>query len=145
MLDPSSPMSQHIFAAGRLEGALIVRAKLMTLAPSRERAVLLAESLPFLREMKALNDAHFHKATIPTAVDEVEEALRKLADLRGGRIEHGAAAGEPCPGCDGEIIHFQPNKYRPEHWDTYCNACVRPFFVPISRLRSGECFGTDFI
>jgi hypothetical protein len=80
MLDLSDPQTEHIFAAARLEDAVLDSAKRVVAALPSERQELLALCESSLNAMRVLNLEHFgSSASIISAIEELHAALRALA------------------------------------------------------------------
>ncbi len=80
MLDLNHPQTEHIFAAARLEDAVLDAAKRIISAQPSERQELLARCEPSLGRMRVLNSEHFGASpSIASAIDELHGALRVLA------------------------------------------------------------------
>jgi hypothetical protein len=80
MLDLNHPQTKHIFAAGRLEDAVLDGAKRIIASQPSERHALLAECEQRLASMRILNTEHFGGShSISSAIDELHGALRGLA------------------------------------------------------------------
>ena len=145
MLNLDHPQSKHIFAASGLEDAILERAKKMTLVPSVRRRELQVECQQMLSKMRALNSEHFKDSPfISDAIDELDRCLVQLAELRGGSIVEDMTAGEGCCAtCGAQLTNFVPVPSMPR--SIYCSPCLQIIMPALTRLRSGEGFGTDFI
>ena len=128
-----------------LEDAVLERAKKMTLGPSVRRRELQAECQQTLSEMRALNSDHFEGSIfISDAIDELGTRLSELAELRGGNILEDRSSGEGCcAACGMQLTNFVPVPSMPR--SIYCSPCLQVIMPALSRLRSAEGFGTDFI
>ena len=148
MLDLDHPMTKHIFAASGMEDILLISAQRMTLLPSKERVLLLADCLAVLGGLRRLNEEHFDASPfICGAIDEAQEALEQIAYLGGGNILEDKTGGEGgCPACGTPITKFEsfPGKSysRPI---VFCGHCNEPFMKAKAKLESPKGFGTCFI
>ncbi len=150
MLDLNHPMTTHIFRASGLIEGVMVAAQTMTVAPSVVRDDLLAKCLPRFGEMRDLNREHFGNSTyIASAIDEYEAGIRQLAGLGDGQIVEDRRDGEgDCPFCRTTITKFNPMPGRKGYEDRFvivCGQCDDLYMPALSRLRSTEGFGTDWI
>ena len=145
MINLNHPQSRHIFVASKLEDAVLERAKEMTLVPSVRRRELQAECQQMLNEMRTLNADHFEGSIfISEAIDELGRSLTELAELRGGNILEDMSVGEGrCAACGTQLTTFVPVPSM--HRSIYCSPCLEVIMPALSRLRSAEGFGTDFI
>jgi hypothetical protein len=145
MLDLDHPQSKHIFAAARLEDAILECAKKMTLAPSVRRREMLVECQQALGEMQALNSQHFESSPfIFDAIEELGRRLVQLAELCDGGIIEDMSAGEGCcAACGTQLTSFVPVPSIPR--SIYCSPCLEIIMPALSKLRSGDGFRTDFI
>ena len=79
MLDLSHPQTEHIFAAARLEDAVLDGAKRIIAAQPSERQELLRWCEQRLDMMRTLNAEHFRSLpSIASIIDELHSALRAL-------------------------------------------------------------------
>src|SRR5688572_15864020 len=76
MLELNHPQTKHIFTASGLLGAVLERARKMTVAPTFGRRELLAECQPVLEEMRRLNSEHFE--SLPFIFGSIEQLGRCL-------------------------------------------------------------------
>jgi hypothetical protein len=148
MLDLSHPLAQHIFAASGMEDLLMLNAQRMTLLPSDERVLLLAECIPILDGLRRLNDEHFEASLfISRAIDEAQAALEQIAHANGGNIVENRTDGEgQCAACGAPLINHNifPGKPYGQHI-ILCQRCNEPFMTAKAKLGSSEGFGTCFI
>ncbi len=80
MLDLNHPQTEHVFAAARLEDAVLEFAKRIVSAQPSERPELLASCQQSIDAMRRLNSERFgSSASIASAIDELHAALRSLA------------------------------------------------------------------
>ena len=80
MLDLNHPQTQHIFAAARLEDAVLECAKRIVSAQPSERLALLASCEQSIYAMRALNSERFGgSGSIASVIDELYAAMRSLA------------------------------------------------------------------
>jgi hypothetical protein len=80
MLDLNHPQTEHIFAAARLEDAVLECAKRIVSAQPSERPELLALCDQSIDAMRALNSERLgSSASIASAIDELQAAMRSLA------------------------------------------------------------------
>jgi hypothetical protein len=110
MLNLDHPHSKHVFAAARLEDAVLDLAKLMTLVPSTRRRELLEECQQTLGKMRTLNSEHFESSVfISAAISELDESLAQMAELKNGSIIEDRSAGEGCcAACGAKITECRP-------------------------------------
>ncbi len=88
MLDLKHPQTQHIFAAARLEDAVLEAAKGILAADPSERERLLKQCEQRLDGMRTLNAEHFRNSpSIASAIDELQAALRILAESAAPKME----------------------------------------------------------
>ena len=81
MLDLNDPHSKYIFAAARLEDAILNVAKRIIAARPSERVELLRECEEILASMHRLAVDHFaHSHSLPPMINELHDALRALAE-----------------------------------------------------------------
>jgi hypothetical protein len=148
MLDLDHPMTEHIFAASGMEDLLMIRAQRMTVLPSKERLLLLADCIPVLDELRRLNDEHFEASLfISRAIDEAQAALEQIAHLNGGNITEDKTDGEGnCVACSTPITKWEtfPGKSYNRHI-ILCQHCNEPFMKAKAKLESSKGFGTCFI
>jgi hypothetical protein len=148
MLDLDHPMSQHIFAAAGAEGAILLAARDMTTASRRERAQRRDGCAPAFAELRRLAREHFaDRRAIPPAIDELEQALDKLAGLP-GVPEDGPSAKFKCPACNAALErrgrYGFPAPLNPT--DIYCGRCLDIIMPALTVLRSlDDGFSTDAI
>jgi hypothetical protein len=147
MLDLNHPQTKHVFAASNLEDSILTQAKRMTLIPSDQRLELFAECHNVFGKMRKLNSEHFKNSTfISIAIDELEQSLRRLAQLNDGLITEDRSSGEGCcPACGETITNFVAVPSRPESRSIYCSSCLKIIIPALSKLRSDAGFGTDWI
>jgi hypothetical protein len=145
MLNSDHPHSKNIFAAARLEDAILEQAKSMTLASSIRRRELLRECRQALSKMRTLNSEHFKSsAFISAAIDQLDESLHRLAELRDGSITEDRSAGEGCcAACGAEITNFVAVPSMPR--SIYCSPCLQIIMPALSKLRSFNGFATEAI
>ena len=80
MLDLNHPQTEHIFAAARLEDAVLECAKRIVAAQTSERPELLALCEQSINAMRTLNSERFGSSvSIASAVDELQAAMRSFA------------------------------------------------------------------
>ena len=80
MLDLNHPQAEHIFAAARLEDAVLECAKRIVSAQPSERPALLALCEQSIKAMRILNSERFGgSASIASAIDELHATMRSLA------------------------------------------------------------------
>ena len=80
MLDLNNPQAEHIFAAARLEDAVLGYARRILSAPPPERLSLLASCEQSITAMRALNLEHFGNSVfIASAIDDLHVAMHTLA------------------------------------------------------------------
>src|SRR5437868_5758657 len=80
MLDLNNPQTEHIFAAARLEDAVLNYARRIISAPPSERPVLLALYEQSIDAMRTLNLERFGNSVfIASAINELHIAMRSLA------------------------------------------------------------------
>jgi hypothetical protein len=80
MLDLNHPQTEYIFAAARLEDAALECAKRIVSAPPSERLPVLTLCERSVDTMRKLNSEHFgSSASIASAIDELQAAIRRLA------------------------------------------------------------------
>ena len=150
MLDLNHPMTTHIFRASGLIDGVMASAQVMTVSPSVVRNELFAKCLPRFGEMRELNREQFgNSAYIASAIDEYEAGIRKLADLGDGQIVEDRRNGEDeCPFCHTPITKFNPMPGRKGYEDCFvilCRQCDDLYVPALSKLRSIDGFGTDWI
>jgi hypothetical protein len=150
MLDLNHPMTAHIFRASGLIDGVMAAAQIMTVSPSVVRNDLLAKCLPRFVEMRELNREQFGDSTyIASAIDEYEAGIRKLAGLGDGQIVEDRRNGEgECPFCHTPITKFNPMPGRKGYEDRFvilCGHCDDLYMPGLSKLRSTDGFGTDWI
>ena len=146
MLDLNHPMTPHIFAAARLNDAILECAKSMTRLSTPKRQELLQESLTRLERMRCLNTDHFEASPfVFAAIDELEHAVQALANVD---VEEAAAASaaalEICPVCGTPLTQVKLD-YMPRPEDrlsVYCSPCLSVIFPARQKLDSSEGFGT---
>ena len=79
MLDLNHPQTEHIFAAARLEDAVLDGAKRIITSQPSEREELLGWCEQKLDMMRTLNAEHFRSSpSIASTIDELHSALRAL-------------------------------------------------------------------
>lgn len=148
MLDLDHPMSQHIFAAARVEDTILDAAKMMTMAARQDRVRLQDGCAPALEALRQLaRDQFADRPAIPLAIDSLERAIIRLASLP-GVPEQGPPAGYKCPACGAAALRLaydgSPDAVNPTH--VYCSPCLNIIMPSLSELRSWEGgFGTDAI
>ncbi len=80
MLDLNHPQTEHIFAAARLQDAVMDGAKRIIAAQPSERQELLALCEQSIDSMRTLHSEHFRSSgSLATVIDELHAALRALA------------------------------------------------------------------
>lgn len=80
MLDLNHLQTGHIFAAARLEDAVLECAKRIVSAQPSERPELLASCQQRIEAMRTLNSERFgSSASIASAIDELHTAMHSLA------------------------------------------------------------------
>ena len=80
MLDLNHPQTEHIFAAARLEDAVLECAKHIISAQRSERPELLASCQQSIDAMRTLNSTRFGGSpSITSVIDELHTAMRSLA------------------------------------------------------------------
>lgn len=88
MLDLNHPQTEHIFAAARLEDAILDVANRIISAQPSDRDRLLKQCEWLLDGMRTLNTEHFRNShSIASAIDELQVALRVLAESASPRME----------------------------------------------------------
>lgn len=148
MLDLKHPLTKHIFAAGGTEGAIVQQAKLITRSARRDRLRVRDGCASGLAELRRLAREHFaDRPAIPPAIDELERALARLADLP-GVPEEGPPAEYTCPSCGAALD--RRGKYgfpAPDApTDIYCSPCLQIVMPAACELRSWESgFGSEAI
>jgi hypothetical protein len=146
MIDSNHPQSQHIFAAGRMEDFLLGSAQRMTLLPSSERVLLLAECLLVVDKMRLLNKEHFQSSQfIFDALNEAQVALQTIANLGEGKITEDKTNGTgKCAACRTPITKHEtyPTSGR---FLILCELCTEPFLKAKEKLESPNGFQTCFI
>ncbi len=80
MLNLNNPQSKHIFAAARLEDAVLEYAKRIVAAQPSERLALLALCEQSIDAMRSLNSERFgNSAFTASAIDEFRDAILSLS------------------------------------------------------------------
>ncbi len=145
MLDLDHPMTQHRFAAARIDDRLLTLAKLMTLTSTEERQRLLGVCDKPVRSLRLLNEEHFGASSfIAEAITEIERALDGLAALKTNPLDGTAYATITCPICGTSLTrHHAPFMPQPERrWSIYCNACLKAISPARQKLDGPDGFGT---
>jgi hypothetical protein len=105
--DLDDPVARLILAASRALDAVLIAARQMTVACSKERRRLRADCDPTFAELRRLAREHFaDRAAIPPAIDELERLVGELAEAGAGGCRRtgrppGSAARPAGPGCAG--------------------------------------------
>ena len=87
MLDLNHPQTEHIFAASRLEDAVLEIANRMVSAHPSERQALLASCEQQFSAVRLLNSERFGSSTsIASAIDYLQSAMRDLAESRSSNM-----------------------------------------------------------
>ncbi len=145
MLDLAHPMTQHRFAAARVDGRLLTLAKLVPIALTQERERLLGISKEPLENLRQLNRDHFGASVfIFEAIAELERALTNLADMKTTPIEGNAYAIATCPACGATLAHVH-SVYMPkpeQRWSVYCSSCLDGISPARRKLEWVDGFGT---
>jgi hypothetical protein len=142
MLNLNHPMTDHVFRALHLVGAVTTLAYQMTVAPSSVRQRLFEECLPKFDAVRAHNIDHFGGDDfIAQAIDEYEESLRKLAALGDGLIVEDRKDGEgDCPYCGTKITKIPLTRDRTS-FIIVCGRCDDLFSPALEKLHSHQGFG----
>lgn len=146
MLDLDHPMTEHICAAAKMQDLLMDSAHRMTLLPSKDRVLLLADCLPVLDRLRRLNDEHFGASLfISRAIDEAQAALEQIAHLNGGSIVEDKTDGVGnCAACGTPITILSRFPGKPYGYHiVVCQTCDEPFMQAKAKLTKG--FGTWLI
>jgi hypothetical protein len=148
MLYLDHPMTKHVFAAARAEDAVLMAARHMTVAARQERQRLQDGCAPAFAELRRLSRDHFADCpAIPPAIDELEQAIARLAELP-GVPEQAPPAEYKCPACAAALARRgKHGVLAPDNpTDIYCSSCLQSIMPSLSALRSWEGgFGTDAI
>lgn len=142
MLDLNHPMTDHVFRAFHLVGAVTTLAYQMTVASSSVRQRLFEECLPKFDAIRAHNTDHFQgDSFISQSIDDYEEGLRKLAALGEGQIVEDRSDGEGgCPYCGTKITKIPLTRDR-KSFIIVCNNCSKLFDPALQKLHSHQGFG----
>ena len=138
MLDLDNPMTQHRFSAAALDDMILERAKLMTMASTEERHILLQDCQIRLERMRQLNAKHFKASPfVSAAIDELETAIQTLAgfDVCASSAAQAEAMGI-CPVCGTELTRIKT------YLSIFCSPCLETISSARRKLESGEGFGT---
>ena len=139
MLDLDHPQTNWIFEASGLEGAVLTRAKKMTLVPTCERKDLLDEVFIFCDDMKILNKKHFSNSNfINEAVDELYKACTDIANIDASKDMTDGTGN--CEVCNTRITNLKGYSDM-----IYCDTCLTKTDVSRGKLESSEGFGTCWI
>lgn len=144
MLDLNHPMTQYIFAAARLDDAILECAKSMTRVSTQKRQELLQDCLTRLERMRWLNEDHFKASPfVFAAIEEMQNAVQAVADVD---VEEAAAANaaalDVCPVCGTPLMQVKLD-YMPRPEDrlsVYCSPCLSVIFPARQKLDSSEGF-----
>ncbi len=146
MLDLDHPMTPYIFAAARLDDAILECAKSMTLVSTPTRQELLSECLRRLDKIHWLNEDHFAASPfVFAAIEEMKTPVQALATVEVNEAAAASAAAlEVCPVCGTPLTQvrsdFMP---RPEdRLSGYCSPCLSVISPARQKLDSSEGFGT---
>jgi len=138
MLDLDNPMTRHRFSAAAIDDVILERAKLMTMASTEERHILLQDCQIRLERMRQLNAEHFKASPfVSAAIDELETAIRTLAsvDVCVSSATQAQALGM-CPVCGTALTRIKT------YVSIFCSPCLETISSARRKLDSGEGFGT---
>lgn len=146
MLNLDHPMTKHIFTASGMEDFLLASSQRMTLLPSEQRVLLLADCLVVLDKMRRLNEEHFEASQfIVDAINEAQEALEQIAHLNAGNVVEDKTSGKgDCAVCGSPITKFEVSP-KSGRYIILCRHCNEAFMNAKAKLESPEGFGTCFI